>query len=182
MAWKTTFRETYVVKRRAEAAREGEDKPFGGSSANKAHGQMRQKGNTASALLSPLPNQILDSLEGYLNNIAAGATQTAAKRGLPAELSASLLISVKTVSAQKKIKRLYKEINDMKKEGNPTSSIGTTAGGGMTGNVCPHCAVVERLSLHKKNACYFDPKKMTDKRDWDCKLMDEKGVACKDDD
>ena len=103
MAWKTTFRETYVVKRRAEAAREGEDKPFGGSSANKAHGQMRQKGNTASALLSPLPNQILDSLEGYPNNIAAGATQTAAKRGLPAELSASLLISVKTVSAQKKL-------------------------------------------------------------------------------
>ena len=29
--WKTTFRVAYVAKRRAEAAREGEEKPFGGS-------------------------------------------------------------------------------------------------------------------------------------------------------
>ena len=31
LAWKTTFREAYVEKRRAEAAREGEEKSFGGS-------------------------------------------------------------------------------------------------------------------------------------------------------
>ena len=31
VAWKTTFREAYVGKRRAEAAWEGEEKPFGGS-------------------------------------------------------------------------------------------------------------------------------------------------------
>ena len=31
VAWKTTFREAYVAKRRAEAAREGEEKHFGGS-------------------------------------------------------------------------------------------------------------------------------------------------------
>ena len=29
--WKTTFRAAYVVKRRLEAVREGEQKPFGGS-------------------------------------------------------------------------------------------------------------------------------------------------------
>ena len=29
--WKETFREAYVAKRRSEAAREGEGKPFGGS-------------------------------------------------------------------------------------------------------------------------------------------------------
>ena len=30
-AWKTTFREAYVAKRRAQAAREGKEKSFGGS-------------------------------------------------------------------------------------------------------------------------------------------------------
>ena len=29
--WKTTFRAVYVAKQRAEAAREGQEKPFGGS-------------------------------------------------------------------------------------------------------------------------------------------------------
>ena len=52
----------------------------------------------------------------------------------------------------------------------------------MTGNVYPLCTVVERSAPHKKNACYFDPKKMTDKREWACKLMGKKGVACKYDD
>ena len=55
-----------------------------------------------------------------------------------------------------------------------------TERGGMTGNVFPHCAVVVRSTLQKKKACYFDPKKMTDRREWDRKLMDEKGVTCKD--
>ena len=63
-----------------------------------------------------------------------------------------------------------------------TSRSGTTAGGGMTGNVCSHCAVVRISDPHKKNACYFDPKKMTDSREWDRKFMEEKGVACKDND
>ena len=31
VVWKTSFREAYVAKRRAKAAREGEEKPFGGS-------------------------------------------------------------------------------------------------------------------------------------------------------
>ena len=51
----------------------------------------------------------------------------------------------------------------------------------MTGNVCPHCATFGRSAPHKKGSCYFDPKKMTESREWDHALMDEKGVVCKDD-
>ena len=50
----------------------------------------------------------------------------------------------------------------------------------MTGNVCPHCAAVGSLAPHKRGSCYFDPKKMTDRREWDRKLMYKKVVACKD--
>ena len=35
-AWKTTFQEAYIAKRRAKAAREWEEKPFGGSAIFKA--------------------------------------------------------------------------------------------------------------------------------------------------
>ena len=48
LEWKTTFREAYVVKRRAEAAREGGEKPFGGSSLfgaapDKSNEQLRRR-------------------------------------------------------------------------------------------------------------------------------------------
>ena len=39
-AWKTTFREAYVSKRRDEAARECKDKTFGGAAVDEAHNQM----------------------------------------------------------------------------------------------------------------------------------------------
>ena len=58
-AWKTAFREAYVEKRRAEAAREGEDKPFGGSAANDAHNQLRRRGSKNSDVPAVLSNQIL---------------------------------------------------------------------------------------------------------------------------
>ena len=45
---------------------------------------------------------MLDSLEGYLDNIATAATQAVAKVVLLAELSASLVISIDTVAAQQK--------------------------------------------------------------------------------
>ena len=51
---------------------------------------------------SPLSNQILDSLEGYLDNIAAAATQAVANGGPLTELSVSLAISVDTVEVQAK--------------------------------------------------------------------------------
>ena len=76
-----------MVKRGAESAREIEGKPFGGSAViggsavNEAHRKLRRRGHTASAGPAPLTNKILDSLEGYLDNIAAAATQTVAKGG-----------------------------------------------------------------------------------------------------
>ena len=97
-----------MAKRQAEAAREGEDKPFGGSAVNDSHGQLRRRGHTASAWTAPLSNQMLGSLEGYLDSIATEATQTVAKGGPLAELSASLVISIDTVARQQQeIKCLY---------------------------------------------------------------------------
>ena len=59
---------------------------------------------------------MLDSIEGYLYNIAAAATQAVANGGPLAELLAILAISVDTVAAQaKEIKRIYKQINSLKK-------------------------------------------------------------------
>ena len=69
----------------------------------------------------------------------------------------------------------------MKNKWTQASNIGTTAGGGLTGNVCPQYAAVGRTAPHKKNSCYFDPKKMIDRREWARKLMDEKQVAWDDD-
>ena len=93
----------------------------------------------------------------------------------------SLAISIDTVAAQQKeIKCLYKHINAMKKKGNQASSISTTKGGGLMGNVFPQCAAVGRTAPHKKDSCYFDPKMMTDRREWDRKFMDDKGVTCND--
>ena len=82
-AWKTTFREAYVAKRRAEAAWEGEEKPFGGSAVFGASPekitdeQLRRRGNQTSAGTDLLKNQTMDSLEGYLDNIDTAATKTA---------------------------------------------------------------------------------------------------------
>ena len=54
-----------------------------------------------------MSHHMLDSLEGYLDNIAAAATQTASTGGPLAELAASLAVSVDTVARQKiEIKRL----------------------------------------------------------------------------
>ena len=47
-----------------------------------------------------LTNQMLDLLEGYLDNIAEGATQTAANGDPLEEFAASLAISVDTVARQ----------------------------------------------------------------------------------
>ena len=61
---------------------------------------MRQQAGTSSSVPAPLPNQMLDSLEGYLDNIAAAATQAVANGGPLAELSARLSISVETMAEQ----------------------------------------------------------------------------------
>ena len=70
---------------------------FGGSAEKKTNELQRRRGNTTSAELSPLKNQMMDSLDGYLENISAAATQTVAKGGPLTELAASLVISADTV-------------------------------------------------------------------------------------
>ena len=93
--WKTNFREAYVAKRRFEAAREGEEKPFGGSV---TFWGTNNKTQTKGAQLT---HHMMDSLEGYLNNIAAVATQTADQGGPLTDFVASLMVSVDTVARQK---------------------------------------------------------------------------------
>ena len=98
-------------------------------------------------------------------------------------MSASLAVSVDTVSAQaKEINILHQHINALKKKGTPNVTFGTNAGGGMTENVCTRCAAVRCLDSHKKGSCYFNPKKITERREWDCSLIDKKRVLNKDND
>ena len=144
--WKTTFRAAYVAKRRSEAAQEGEDKPFRGSALFGAApgGEEKHKQEVA----PQMSNQMLDSLEGYLDNIAAAATQTEANGGPLAELAASLVVSFETVSSQQiEIKRLTEHINALKKkEGSVTAGVPGT--GGNKYPQCKHCAAVGRTAPH----------------------------------
>ena len=84
----------------------GGEKPFGGSavfgtsSEKTTNEQLRRQGNPTTAGPAPLTNQMMESLDGYLDNIAAVATKTAAKGGPLTELEASLAISVDTIARQ----------------------------------------------------------------------------------
>ena len=92
---KTTLRGAYVTKRRWEAAREGEQEPFGGSALfGVAHVKNEHPAQEEAPKMS---HQVIDSLEGYIDNIAAAETQTAATGGPLAELAAKLAVSVDTV-------------------------------------------------------------------------------------
>ena len=65
-----------------------------------------------------MSHQMLDSLEDYLDNITAAATQTVATGTPIAELAASLAVSVDTVARQKlETKRLTDHINALRKKG-----------------------------------------------------------------
>ena len=60
---------------------------------------------------------MLDLIEGYLDNIAAAATQKAANGGPLVDLAASLAVSVDTVARQQlENKRLPENINALKKK------------------------------------------------------------------
>ena len=84
----------------------GEEKLFGGSAIfvpapeKKANKSLRRREHQKTAGPAPLTNQMMDSLERYLDNIAAAATQMAANGGLLAELVDILTISVDTVASQ----------------------------------------------------------------------------------
>ena len=79
-------------------------------------------------------HQILDSLEGYIYNIVAEATQTAANGGPISELAASLAVSVDTVARQKiEIKIITENINALKKKGGAVTA-GVPGTGGNNSN------------------------------------------------
>ena len=77
--------------------REGEKKPFGGS-AQFGPAPVGKEPEKPESNPPTMSHQMLDSLEGYLDNIAAAATQTAATGTPLAELSASLAVLVDTVA------------------------------------------------------------------------------------
>ena len=89
-----------------------------------------------------MSNQMLDSLEGYLENIAAAATQTAANGGPLKELAASLVVYIDTVARQQiEIKRLAEHVNALKNKGGSVTA-GVPGTGGNNSPQRKHCAVV----------------------------------------
>ena len=123
-----------------------------------------------------LTHQMMDSLEGYLNNIAATATQRADPGGPLAELADSLAVSAETVARQQQeIKRLAAQVNAFKKKGPQETSEKE-----MEKMICKHCEAVGRTTPHEKK-CFFDPKKITDRKEWARDIMEKNGVPCKDD-
>ena len=167
--WKTTFWETYVAKRCSEAAQEGEEKPFSGSVTFGVTNKTQTKG-------AQLTHHMMDFLEGYLNNIAAAATQTADPSGPLAGLAAILAVSVETIARQQQeIKRLTAQLQAFTKRG-PQE----TKDKEREKLICKHCEAIRRTTPHG-NKCFFDPKKITDRKEWAHKLMEKNGVPCKDD-
>ena len=124
--------------------------------------------------------QILDSLEGYLDNIAEAATQTAATGTSLAELAASLAVSVDTVARQQlEIKRLAEHINALRKKGGAVTAGVPNAGEKNSPN-CKHCAAVGRSAPHRHNQCFFDPCKNKNRMGWATNLMEAKGIVFND--
>ena len=87
-----------------------------------------------------MSHHMLYSLEGYLDNIAADATQTAENGGPLAELAASLVVSVDTVARQQiEIKRLTDQINALKKKGVAVTAGVLGRGGAAQVQACKTC-------------------------------------------
>ena len=127
-----------------------------------------------------MSHQMLDLLEGYLDNIAASATQTAATGTPLAELAACLAVSVDTVARQQiEIKRLTKHINDLREKGVlGTASVPSTGDNNVT--TCKHCKAVGRSAPHRNHQCFFDPRKNKHRLDWAAKLMEAKRIVFND--
>ena len=99
-----------------------------------------------------------------------GGQQKHANGGPLAELAASMEISVDTVARQQQeIKRSSDQISALKKKGASSTSGDTFPGG--NNNVQKHCEAVGRTAPRKKNLCYFDTRKIPDRKDWSRRLM-----------
>ena len=158
--------------------REGEQKPFGGSS---QFGTAPIEEKTAPESNPPqMSHQMLDSLEGYLDNIVVAATQTAATGAPLAELAAIIVVSVDTVARQQiEIKGLTEHINALREKGAAsTASVPSTGDNNAT--ACKHSKAVGRSVPHRNNHCFFDPRKNKNRVDWAAKLMEAKGVVFND--
>ena len=156
----------------------GRTKPFGGS-AQFVPAPVKEK-KAPESNPPTMSHQMLDLLEGYLDNIAVAATQTAATGTPLAELEASLAVSVDTVACQQiEIKRLTDHINALRKKGAAsTASVKSTGDNNAT--ACKHCKVVGRSVPHRNNYCFFDPRGKKNSVDWAAKLMEAKGVVFND--
>ena len=175
--WKTTFRAAYVVKRQSEAAREGEQNPFGGSAPFGVAPVEKEQHKQEEA--PQMSHQMLDPLEGYLDNIAAAATQTAANGGPLSELAAILAVSVDTVARQQiEIRRITYHIHTLKNKVGVVTA-GVPGPGGTNSNYphCKHCTAVGRSAPHRNNKCYFDPRKNKERMGWGKWLMEAKGIV-----
>ena len=103
-----------------------------------------------------MSNQMLDSLKGYLENIVAAATQTAANGGPPADLEASLAVSGDTVVRQQlEIKRITKHINALEKKGGAFTN-GVPGTGGNNFPPFNHCGAVGQTAPQRHKRCYFE--------------------------
>ena len=127
-----------------------------------------------------MSHQMLDSLEGYLDNIAAAAIHTAATGTPLAELAAILAVLVDTVARQQhEIKRLTEHINALRKKGGAfTAGVPNTWENNYPN--CKHCAAVGCSAPHRHNHSFFDPRKNKNRMVWATKLMEAKGIVFND--
>ena len=125
-------------------------------------------------------HKMLDSLEGYLYNIAAAATHTAATGTPIAELAASRAMSVDTVARQQiEIKRLTEHINVFRKKGGSVTAGVPNTGNNNSPN-CKHCTAVGRSAPHRHNQCFFNPRKNKNRMGWATKIIEAKGIVVND--
>ena len=123
---------------------------------------------------------MLDSLEGYLDIIAALAKQTAATSTPLAKLAASLAVSVDTVARQQmEIKRLTEHINALRKKGGSVRA-GVPNTGDNNSPTCKQCTAVGRSAPHRHNQCFFGPIKNKNRMGWAKNLMEAKGIVFND--
>ena len=146
--WKTTFHASYVAKRKSEATREGEQKPFGGSALFGVATVRKEQPEQQEA--PKMSHHMLSSLEGYINNITMGATQTADTGGPLAEIAASLAVSGYTVARQQiEIKHLTEQINALRKKGGVVrAGVSGTGGNNSNSQNCKHSAAVGKSAPH----------------------------------
>ena len=127
-----------------------------------------------------MSHQMLDSLEGYLDNIAVAATQTAETGTSLAELAASLAVLVDTVARQHiEIKILTEHINALRKKGGSVTA-GVLNTGDNNSPTCKHFTALGQSAPHRNNQCFFDLRKNKNRMSWATKLMEAKGIVFND--